>query len=61
MTPNSRRTDRLVGIYTAVAMLALCPVLAGCDGKTDGAAGGNTQAATLTVDGSPEIEAYLRQ
>jgi Ca-activated chloride channel family protein len=61
MTSNLRRTDRLVGIYTAVALLALCPVLASCDRKSDSAAAGNTQAAARTADGPPEIEAYLSQ
>ncbi|HUD90123.1 vWA domain-containing protein [Sphingobium sp.] len=42
-------------------MLALCPVLASCDRKTDGATDGNTQAAAGMADGSPEIEAYLNQ
>ncbi|WP_404478539.1 VWA domain-containing protein [Novosphingobium sp. BL-52-GroH] len=46
---------------TAAAMLALCPLLASCDRKTDSASGGNMQGSTRTADRSPEIEAYLNQ
>lgn len=45
----------------AAAMLALFPVLASCDRKTDAAAGDNRQGSTRTADSSPEIEAYLSQ
>lgn len=61
MRTSSGKQGRLIRTYTAVAMLALCPALIGCDRKTDDTAGGNAQGSTRTADASPEIEAYLRQ
>ncbi|WP_082439025.1 MULTISPECIES: vWA domain-containing protein [unclassified Sphingomonas] len=60
MTSVSCLPERLTRACTAVALLALCPVLAGCDRKTE-SADGNVQVATQTAGNSPEIDAYLNQ